>query len=185
MKKQSNSTEHPPLAFFRVVPEAFAPEFATEHSACFDLKACLVAGTSIVVFRESNEKVHNTVGREMVDESTVKSFVNIFPGERVLVPTGLILDIPFGYKVDLYSRSGLALKQGLVLANGVGKIDSDYVDPTFIILHNTSTATATIYHGDRIAQGELVEDIGYDILETPDKPQIKTDRKGGFGSTGI
>ena len=190
MKKQKNSigvthAEHPPLQYFKLVSEAFAPEWATEHSGCFDLRACLVPGTSITVYRETNEKVHNTVGRQMIEDQTVKSYLNIFAGERVLVPTGLVLDIPLGYKVDLYARSGLALKQGLVLANNVGKIDSDYVDPTFIILHNTSTTMATIFHGDRIAQGEMVTDIGYDLLETLDKPGLKTDRKGGLGSTGI
>jgi dUTP pyrophosphatase len=191
MKKQENNTwasngHRPDLKYFKVVPEAHAPEWATAHSGCFDLKACLVPGTSFTVYRENNEKIHNTVGRQMLDDGmTVKSYLNIFAGERVLVPTGLILDIPFGYKVDLYARSGLALKQGLILANNVGKIDSDYVEPTFIILHNTSTVMATIFHGDRIAQGEMVLDIGYDLIETPDKPGLKTDRKGGFGSTGV
>jgi dUTP pyrophosphatase len=187
MKKQENSidtTQHPPLKFFKVVPEAFIPEWATAHSGCFDLKACLVAGSTITVFRETNEKVSITVGRELTNDGIEKSFITVYAGDRVMIPTGLIIDIPLGYKVDLYARSGLALKQGLILANNVGKIDSDYVDPTFVVLHNTSTTTATVYHGDRVAQAEMVQDIGYDLLETPDKPQQKTDRAGGFGSTG-
>jgi dUTP pyrophosphatase len=192
MKKQLNSTWNtsaspgqPPLKFFKLVPEALAPEWGTEHSACFDFKACLVAGTSLTVYRETNEKTQKTVGRQSIDDTTVKSYVDLAPGDRALIPTGLILDIPFGFSVRLHARSGLSLKQGLVLANQEGVVDSDYVEPTFIILHNTSKAVATIYHGDRIAQGELVPDIEYELLETPNKPQVKTDRTGGFGSTGV
>jgi len=184
MKKQENTISvHPPLEYFKVFPEAFAPEWATAHSGCFDLKACLVAGSLITVYRPNNEKSQITVSSP--DVCLNISNVNICPGDRMLVPTGLILDIPVGYKVDLYARSGLALKQGLILANNVGKIDSDYVDPTFIILHNTSKTIATIFHGDRIAQGEMVHDLVYDLNETTIKPGQKTDRKGGLGSTGV
>ena len=101
-----------------------------------------------------------------------------------MVPTGLILDIPFGYSVRLHSRSGIAVKQGLVLANHEGVIDADYVDPTFVVLRNDSTEVAYVFHGDRVAQGEMIPDIAYRVTETKEKPQQKTDRVGGFGSTG-
>jgi dUTP pyrophosphatase len=173
-----------PLKFYKLFPEAFLPEWGSTHAACFDFKACLIAGTDITVYRETNEKIHNTVGREMTDETTVKSYLNIFPGERVMVPTGIIMDIPLGYSVRIHPRSGLSLKSGLVLANQEGVVDADYVEPTFILLHNQSTAMATIYHGDKIAQGEMVVAIKYNTQETPDKPQQKSERAGGFGSTG-
>ncbi len=120
---------------------------------------------------------------DTVDDTTV-SFLNIFAGERVMIPTGLIMDIPLGYSVRIHPRSGLSLKSGLVLANQEGVVDADYVEPTFILLHNQSTSMVTVRHGDKIAQGEMIVALKYNTQETPDKPQPKSERAGGFGSTG-
>lgn len=177
---------HDPLKFYRLFPEAFLPEWGSTHAACFDFKACLIPGTNITVYHADNTKHNNTVGQEMLtDESgTVVSFLNIFAGERVMVPTGLIMDIPLGHSVRIHPRSGLSLKSGLVLANLEGVVDADYVEPTFILLHNQSTSMVTIRHGDKIAQGEMVIALNYNTVETPNKPQPKSERAGGFGSTG-
>ena len=86
---------------------------------------------------------------------------------------------------SLHARSGTSLKQGLVLANAEGVIDSDYVEEVFVILHNISGNAVTIENGDRIAQAELVSNIIYHVEETPARPLPKTSRIGGFGSTGI
>ena len=102
-----------------------------------------------------------------------------------MVPTGLILDIPIGYSVRLHPRSGLSLKQGLVLANAQGIIDSDYVEELFVLMYNMSDNVMTINNGDRICQGELIKTDKYTIEETLIQPKIKTDRKGGMGSTGV
>ena len=165
------------LKYFKLTPEAFAPEWATEHSACFDLKACLPQGTKVKIFDTKNNSVILEIGDA--------GLIYLLPNHRALIPTGLIFDIPIGYSMRLHARSGLALKQALVLANQEGVVDSDYVEPTFVVLHNLSETDAKITNGDRIAQAEMVPDIAYEVLETPDKPQHKTDRKGGFGSTGI
>ena len=111
--------------------------------------------------------------------------ISIAPGERVLVPTGCIMDIPQGYSVRIHARSGTSLKQGLVLANAEGVIDSDYVEEVFVMLHNISGNAVTINHGDRVAQAELVKNVEYSVEETPARPLHKTKRQGGFGSTGI
>ena len=110
--------------------------------------------------------------------------VQVNPHERVLIPTGLIFDIPRGYSVRLYPRSSLALKQGLTLANNVGIIDWDYVEPVFAMIVNISGFTNYVKHNERICQGELFKDQPCIIEEVKDRPQTKTDRKGGFGSTG-
>jgi len=176
---------HLPLKYFKLCPEAFAPEWGSTHAACFDLKACLIPGTEITLFRDTNEKTHSIVAKELVDDgATVKGSLNIFPGERVMVPTGLILDIPLGYSVRLYPRSGMSLKTALVLANTTGIIDADYVEPTYVLLYNFSKTMATIRHGDRIAQGEMVVLPKYNVEETTIKPDLKSERRGGFGSTG-
>ena len=101
------------------------------------------------------------------------------------VSTGLILDIPEGYSVRIHPRSGLAYKKGITLLNCEGIIDSDYTDELKVILHNTSNVDFVINKGDRIAQGELVKNLDYTIEECYTQPQQKTDRVGGFGSTGV
>ena len=101
------------------------------------------------------------------------------------VSTGLILDIPEGYSVRIHPRSGLAYKKGITLLNCEGIIDSDYTDELKVILYNTSNIDFMINRGDRIAQGELIKSLDYTIDECYTKPTQKTDRVGGFGSTGI
>ena len=107
------------------------------------------------------------------------------PGDRILVPTGLIFDIPTGYSVRIHPRSGLSYKQGLVLANLEAVIDSDYVQETFVLLYNRSEVDHTINNGDRIAQAEMVKREEYILWEIFDAPTQKTDREGGLGSTGV
>jgi dUTP pyrophosphatase len=111
--------------------------------------------------------------------------IKIMPGDRILVPTGLIFDIPEGYSVRIHPRSGLSLKQGLVLANLEAVIDSDYVQETFVLLANNSSVDQTINNGDRIAQAEMIKSEEYILWEIFDAPIQKTDRAGGLGSTGI
>ena len=110
--------------------------------------------------------------------------VQVNPSERVLIPTGLIFDIPNGYSVRLYPRSGLALKQGLTLANNVGIIDSDYVEPVFAMITNISGTIKYVKHNERVCQGELFKDHPCILEEISEQPGRKTDRDGGFGSTG-
>ena len=110
--------------------------------------------------------------------------MQVNPRERLLIPTGLIFDIPAGYSIRLYPRSSLALKQGLTLANNVGIIDSDYVEPVFMMIHNISGNQQFITDGQRICQAELVQEHPCMIMGAETRPERKTDRDGGFGSTG-
>lgn len=101
------------------------------------------------------------------------------------MPTGLIFDIPEGYSVRVHARSGLSLKQGLVLVNQEGVIDSDYYHETYVLLTNISQTHANLMPGDRIAQAEMTKNAEYVLWEIDMPPQQKTDRVGGLGSTGI
>ena len=109
--------------------------------------------------------------------------ITLAPGERALVPTGLRLEIPEGFEVQIRPRSGLALKHGITLPNSPGTIDSDYRGPLGIILMNAGTESFTIEHGDRIAQlvvAPVVQarfEVASDLSETERGGQ-------GFGSTG-
>ena len=105
------------------------------------------------------------------------------PGARVLVPTGLRMDIPAGYEVQIRPRSGLALKQGLTLVNSPGTIDSDYRGPVGIIVINHGKEAVTISHGMRIAQMIVAPVLQADFTLADDLSGTARGA-GGFGSTG-
>ena len=106
------------------------------------------------------------------------------PLDRVLVPTGLYFEFEKGYEAQVRARSGLALKKGLGLPNGIGTIDSDYRGELKVILINMSKEDVVIKDGERIAQ------IVFMKIETPEIVEVEeisdTERSdGGFGHTGL
>lgn len=109
--------------------------------------------------------------------------VMLLPGARRLIPTGMRVEIPEGFELQIRPRSGLALKQGLSLPNTPGTIDSDYRGPLGIIVINLGQEEIRIAHGDRIAQAVIAPVIQatFELAET----LTETHRgEGGFGSTG-
>ena len=170
------------LKFYRLNEQAILPTFATKQSACFDLYANLVNGEEVQYYQAIATKV--LPRKVSFDINTNRSFIPINNEERMLIPLGLIADIPEGFSVRLHSRSGMAFKQGVYLTNCEGIIDSDYVDPMFAMVTNMSNVPVKIYDGDRICQGELVRCEKYTLDESDEAPTQKTDREGGFGSTG-
>ncbi|WP_164659485.1 dUTP diphosphatase [Tropicibacter sp. Alg240-R139] len=109
--------------------------------------------------------------------------VSLAPGARALIPTGLRLEIPAGYEVQVRPRSGLALKHGITLPNTPGTIDSDYRGPLGVILLNAGAEPFEVAHGERIAQLIVapVLQAQFDLVDG----LSATDRgDGGFGSTG-
>ena len=105
------------------------------------------------------------------------------PGARILVPTGLVLEIPAGFEGQVRARSGLALKKGLALANGVGTIDADYRGEVGVVVVNLGSEPVTLARGDRIAQ-LVIAPVARAVFE--EAPRLgRTERgAGGFGSTG-
>ncbi|MEC7761905.1 MAG: dUTP diphosphatase [Pseudomonadota bacterium] len=105
------------------------------------------------------------------------------PMERRIVPTGLRVEIPEGYEMQIRPRSGLALKHGLSLPNTPGTIDSDYRGPLGVLLVNFGAEPYTIGHGDRIAQAIVapVVQATYEVVEALGDSHRG---HGGFGSTG-
>lgn len=131
------------------------PKYGTEQSAGFDLPAYLPFGSIVL------EK-----------------------GKRMLVPTGMFIELPCGYEAQVRARSGLAIKHGIGLVNGIGTVDADYRGELKVPMINWSDEDFTINDGDRIAQVviakheraefELCEELG------------ETERgSGGFGHTGV
>lgn len=167
------------MKIYRSQEYATLPEFATQGSACFDVKAAFVVGERVATYNPWNKKVD--VIAKVIGGKTA---LQIPPESRILVPTGLIFDIPEKHVLKMYVRSSVALKKGLSLVNGVGIIDSDYVDPSYILLHNISDSLVVIEHGERLAQCVLEPVLDYSIEEADEPPSQKTERDGGIGSTG-
>lgn len=109
--------------------------------------------------------------------------ITLLPRQRELIPTGIFVQIPEGYEIQVRPRSGLAIKNGITCVNSPGTVDSDYRGELKVILINLSDEAHTIHHSDRIAQMVVskVEKGILDIVESLDE----TERgQGGFGHTG-
>ena len=109
--------------------------------------------------------------------------VTLMPGERRLIPTGMFLELPDGVEAQIRARSGLSIKHGITMINGVGTVDSDYRGEWNIPLVNLSNEPYTINDGDRIAQAIFSK---YERVEFEITDEINdTERgEGGFGHTG-
>lgn len=106
------------------------------------------------------------------------------PGKRVLVPTGLYMEIENGYEGQVRPRSGLAIKHGITVLNSPGTIDSDYRGEIKVILYNTSDTTFKIENGDRIAQMVFAKVEQVELLQTKYILDETERGIGGFGHTG-
>lgn len=138
----------------KLKPNATLPKYQTGLSAGMDIYACL------------------------------DSPILIKPMERIIVPTGLSIELPDGYESRIHSRSGLSFKNGISMANGTGIIDADYRGEYGILLINFSQEVFTIEHGMRIAQLVISK---YEQVTWQEVEELsETDRSiGGFGSTGL
>ena len=138
----------------RIGQDIPAPHFATAGAAAMDLCAC-------------------------VDEP-----VTLAAGERALIPTGIAIALPDpGYVALVFARSGLGIKKGICLSNGVGVIDSDYRGEIGVGLVNLSGESYTVRPGDRIAQ-LMVVPVVQPALSFVDELDETERGRGGFGSTG-
>lgn len=132
---------------------AILPEYQTKGAAGADLHAC-------------------------IDEPMV-----LQPLERAMVPTGLAMSIPEGYEVQIRARSGMSIKHGITMVNGIGTIDADYRGEVAALVINLGNEPFTIEPNMRVAQMVVAkyEVMGWNVVETLDE----TDRgEGGFGSSG-
>jgi len=114
----------------------------------------------------------------------LKETVTIQPGARALIPTGLFIELPEGYEAQIRARSGLALRYGIGLVNGVGTIDSDYRGEIQVSLINLGDRDFVINDGDRIAQMVISK---YERVRWATVEELaSSDRgEGGFGHTGV
>ena len=132
------------------------PTAQTEHSAGLDLSAALAANATLV----------------------------LEPGARMLVPTGLVLEIPPGFEGQVRPRSGLALKHGVTVLNSPGTIDADYRGEVSVLLVNHGSAAFEIVRGMRIAQLVIAPVTRALLVEAAEISQTARGA-GGYGSTGV
>ena len=134
--------------------EAVLPERKTPGSAGYDLCACIAGDFTIE------------------------------PGELVILPTGLAAEIPEGCAGMIFTRSGLGVKHGIAVSNGVGVIDSDYRGEIHVGLRNNSQIAYTVSPGERIAQLIVMPVCLPEVVEIEELSETERGA-GGFGSTGI
>ena len=115
--------------------------------------------------------------------AAVPGALDLAPGERALVPTGLRIAVPAGFEAQVRPRSGLALKHGLVVPNAPGTIDADYRGEVSVILWNAGRETFRIDRGMRIAQLVFAPVARARLVACPSLPATARGA-GGFGSTG-
>ena len=138
-----------------------------------------------IINRSSNPlPTYATIGSSGMDlRAAIHEPQVMQPLERVLVPTGLFMELPVGYEAQVRPRSGLAMKQGITCLNTPGTIDADYRGEIKIILINLSSEEQQIHPGDRIAQMiiQKVEQATWKVVE-----ELETTERnaGGFGHTG-
>lgn len=174
------------LGIHRLHDDVVMPQFGTPEAACFDIHAYIKTGTGICGYNDYQTDKFYIDPIDNLEDDDTRAYIEITESNRILIPTGIIFDIPVGYSLRLHSRSGISLKQGIVLANGEGIIDSDYHYETFVMLTSLSSQIKKIYHGDRIAQAELVPVINTRFEDVGHPGEVrKTGRTGGFGSTGV
>lgn len=127
---------------------------------------------------------YETSGSAGMDlRANLTTTITLKPMERILVPTGLFIELPEGYEAQIRPRSGLAIKSGIILPNSPGTIDSDYRGEIKIIMANISNENFVIKHGDRIAQLVISK---YETIEWQLSEELSETLRGtgGFGHTG-
>lgn len=127
---------------------------------------------------------YETIGSAGVDvRANIEEAITLNSLERVLIPTGIKMEIPLGYEVQVRPRSGLAIKHGITMLNSPGTIDSDYRGEIKVIVVNLSKESYVIQPNERIAQlvlnkVEQMEFVEVEILDETERGE------GGFGHTG-
>lgn len=125
-----------------------------------------------------------TAGSSGMDlRASLQEPVSFRPLQRLLIPTGLFIELPAGYEAQVRPRSGLAIKQGITCLNTPGTIDADYRGEIKIILINFSGEEQVINHGDRIAQ-LVIQKVEKACWKETDELAITARNEGGFGHTG-
>lgn len=143
------------VKFKKLHKNAIIPQYQHKGDSCFDFHAVLDEDAMIIA-----------------------------PGQRALIKTGLAVEMPEGYELQIRARSGLAIKNGIMLVNGIGTVDSSYRGEIGVVVYNSGSCPFIIMNGIRIAQGAICQLPSVEILEVAEVNETQR-RQGGFGSTGV
>jgi dUTP pyrophosphatase len=140
----------------------------------------------VKLHQDAVEPKYNYDGDSGFDLYSVEE-ITIKPLGRALIPTGLSFDISDGHEIQVRSKSGLAINQGLFVLNSPGTVDSGYLGEVKVILFNTNSEPVTINKGMKVAQAVLCPVVNGKWVELNETKQIKNKDRGtnGFGSTGL
>ena len=145
-----------------------------------------MAGIEIKIINHSSNPLpeYATTGSSGMDiRANLEVAQSLQPLERALIPTGLFIELPAGFEIQVRPRSGLAIKQGITCLNSPGTIDADYRGEIKIILINLSQEEQVIQPGDRIAQ-LVLQRVDKAIWQEVNELEITARNAGGFGHTG-
>lgn len=143
---------------------------------------------TVEIYSETgNLPEYKTLGASGMDlRAMLDTPKEIQPLERVIIPTGVFVNLPTNYEIQLRPRSGLSYKKGLTLVNCIGTIDEDYVQEIGVLIINLSNEVQTIQPNDRICQMVLAKVDKIEWKKVEDKSHFDSkDRTGGLGSTGV
>lgn len=145
-----------------------------------------MAGIEIKIINHSSNPLpeYATSGSSGMDiRANLEAAQSLQPLERALIPTGLFIELPAGFEIQVRPRSGLAIKQGITCLNTPGTIDADYRGEIKIILINLSQEEQVIQPGDRIAQ-LVLQKVDKAVWQEVSALKITARNEGGFGHTG-
>ena len=123
-------------------------------------------------------------GADLLAATDPAKVLLLAPGDRLLIPTGLAIELPFGFEAQIRPRSGLAFKHGVTVLNSPGTIDSDYRGEIGVLLINHGKEIFQIQRGDRIAQIVFAPVIQAELRSAQELTSTERNQ-GGFGSTGV
>lgn len=182
--------------YYKISKRVEEPVKNSRNSACYDIKSCFHEDTVKAVDTSNNistEKVKDVGDYDRAAEPSQSMhqyrYIDLLPGWRYLIPTGIIFDIPDDYSMRIHPRSGLVWKNGITVANCVasvfgwdeakqslreceGIVDSDYYHETFVMLQNVSEKIFTVWDFSRIAQIEFHADTYMALREIDTPPGV-------------
>lgn len=153
------------MKVFRLNKKVERPKFVNRADPIFNMKACLEPGDRVRILNSLNKETFSIT--KIVNGKTI---LQVYPQQRILIPTGLAFDVPEGSILKVYANKETSFKKGLVLVNGVDLIKYGDRDEVCILIYNMSDAVTTIEDGEIIANATLEKIIPYDITEVTEMP---------------
>jgi dUTP pyrophosphatase len=167
-----------------VVPQRCGTGLQEAHMAGMNIKVNIVRLAHGEGLDLPHYETGGSAGMDLRAACSQSAPLALQPGQRLLVPTGLVFEIPDGYEAQIRPRSGLALKHGITCLNTPGTIDSDYRGEVMVLLVNLGTEKFVVERGMRIAQMVFAPVTRAELAEASLANESKRGT-GGFGSTGV